>query len=116
MSYANFVQCQLASALSSEQFTIELQDAVAPFQLPPLTGGVLVLTDSTNKPSTIELIGYASRNGLVLSGVKRGLEGTAALAWPSGSYCYQSMTAGEFTTVSKTAKKAYLNQLLELGI
>jgi len=96
MSYENFVQVQLAEPLTEAGDVITLASAVAPNQLPPVEGGVLVLADSLGKPSFVEIIRYASRADLVLSGVVRGQEGTAARAWVAGTYCYQSLTAGEF--------------------
>lgn len=96
MSYENFVQVQLAEPLAEAGDSIALVSAVAPNQLPPTDGGVLVLTDSPGKPSFVEIIRYTSRVGLMLSGVLRGQEGTAARSWAAGSYCYQSLTAGEF--------------------
>lgn len=97
MSYANFVQAKLGLAMTNDQTTATLQDAVVPFQLPPTDGGTLVLTDSLGSPSFVEIIKYTSRTGLTLSGVSRGQEGTTARAWAVGNYCYQSLTAGEFT-------------------
>ncbi|MPS58903.1 MAG: hypothetical protein E2594_17295 [Pseudomonas sp.] len=96
MSYENFVQVQLAEPLTEAGDSITLASAVAPNQLPPEDGGVLVLADSLGKPSFVEIIRYASRAGLVLSGVVRGQEGTAARDWIAGTFCYQSLTAGEF--------------------
>jgi hypothetical protein len=101
MSFANFVQAQLAEPLAIDGVLITLAPAVAPNQLPPVDGGVLVLADSLGKPSYLEIIRYTSRTDQVLNGVTRGAEGTAARAWPIGSYCYQSLTAGEFSTVTQ---------------
>jgi len=96
MSYANFVQAQAATALTADAATITLLAAVAPYQLPPEDGGVLVLTDSFYKPSVLEVVRYTARVGLELHGVLRGQEGTSAVAWPVAPYCYQALTAGAF--------------------
>ncbi|KII34842.1 hypothetical protein NL64_06150 [Pseudomonas fluorescens] len=95
MSYANFVQCQLTLPLSAAATEITVLAAVAPFQLPPTTGGVLILADSPTKPSQVEIIRYTARAGLQLTGVTRGQEGTAAVAWSGVAFCYQALTAGD---------------------
>lgn len=99
MSYANFVQTQLAGSLSAVATTVDLVAAVAPFVLPPTDGGTLVLVDSMGKPTYVEIIKYTSRTDNILSGITRGQEGTTARVWPIGSYCYQSLTAQGFDDV-----------------
>ena len=99
MSYENFVQVQLDQPAAAADATLYIRDAVAPYNLPPEDGGVLVLTDSMGKPSAVEIIRYAARDGLALTGLERGAEGTTARGWPTGSYCYQSLTAGGFEAV-----------------
>ncbi|MDH0156486.1 DUF1566 domain-containing protein [Stutzerimonas stutzeri] len=101
MSYANFVETQLDGPLTAEGLSLLLQPAQAPYQLPPADGGVLVLADSMGKPAAVEIIRYAARDGLTLTGLERGLEGTVALNWPGNSYCYQSLTAGGFEAVKE---------------
>jgi len=100
MSFSNFVQCQLSASLVAADVSLTLQAPTAPYQLPPATGGVLVLADSVGRPSQVEILRYASRAGNVLSGLQRGQEGTVALDWPVGSFCYQALTAGEYAKVS----------------
>lgn len=95
MSYANFVQAQLTLPLSATATEITLLDAVAPYQLPSTTGGLLVLADSPTKPSTVEVISYTARAGLKLTGVVRGAEGTTARNWSGVAFCYQALTAGD---------------------
>lgn len=104
MNYANFVEARLAEALSEAADTISLSPAVAPHQLPPEEGGVLILADSLGKPSFVEIIRYAGRAGQVLSGVVRGIEGTTAREWVIGSYAYQSLTAGDFGAVMQAVQ------------
>ena len=101
MSYANFVEVQLAAALPADGDSLLLQPAQEPYQLPPVDGGVLTLADSMGKPSSVEIIRYAARDGLTLTGLERGVEGTIAREWPTGSYCYQSLTAGGFEAVKE---------------
>lgn len=101
MSYANFVEAQLAVALPADGESLLLQPAQEPYQLPPVDGGVLTLADSMGKPSSVEIIRYAARDGLTLTGLERGMEGTIAREWPAGSYCYQSLTAGGFEAVKE---------------
>jgi len=100
MSYENFVQAQLAAPITSAASSLTLASTESPYQLPPVTGGVLVLADSLGKPTFVEIVRYASRDGQTLLGVERGIEGTTARAWSVGAYCYQSLTAGEFKRAS----------------
>ncbi|MFW9600963.1 MAG: hypothetical protein ACMV1B_01450, partial [Prevotella sp.] len=93
MGYINFVRCQLATSITSTATSITLSSNTSPFNLPPTDGGTLVLADSINKPSKLEIITYTGMSGLTLNGVVRGAEGTTAQAWPSSSYCYMSFTA-----------------------
>lgn len=93
MGYNNFVRCQLSASITSTDTSITLSSNTSPFNLPPTDGGTLVLADSINKPSKLEIITYTSRSGLVLTGVVRGAESTTAQSWPSSSYCYMSFTA-----------------------
>lgn len=99
MSFANFVQGQLATALAANGGTATLDAAQAPFQLPPADGGVIILSDSLGKPSYVEIVRYSSRTGLVLNDLMRAQEGTTARVWPVGSYCYQALTAQGFEDV-----------------
>ena len=110
-TFDNFVQCRVASPIAASATSLELHAAVAPYNLPPATGGVLVLTDSPGNPSKIEVIRYASRSALGLYGVERGQEGTTAIEWTGPVYCYQALMAGDFKAilddkVDKTAGKA----------
>lgn len=114
-SFENFVKCRVVSPLAANATDIALYDAVAPFNLPPLDGGVLVLTDSPNNPSVIEVIRYSYRNALGLYGVQRGQEGTAAVAWSGPVYCYQSLMADDFQALldSKVDKAAGQSLMLD---
>ena len=93
MSYANFVRTTTATPPNVADTTITLVAATAPYNLPPTTGGWLVLADSLANPSVVEVITYTGRTGLVLSGVVRGREGTSARTWTGPVYCYQPITA-----------------------
>lgn len=114
-SFENFVKCRVVSPLAANATDIALYDAVAPFNLPPVDGGVLVLTDSPNNPSVIEVIRYSYRNALGLYGVQRGQEGTAAVAWSGPVYCYQSLMADDFQALldSKVDKAAGQSLMLD---
>jgi len=103
MSYANFVQTQLAGSMTAVAVTVDLVPAVAPFVLPPADGGVVVLSDSMGKPTYVEIIKYTSRTGNTLSGITHGQEGTTARDWSAGSFCYQTLTAGEFVAALAAA-------------
>jgi len=101
MRYDNFVETQLDEPLLIGATSVTLQPAKAPHRLPPADGGVLVLADSMGSPSSLEIISYAARDGLTLTGLDRGLEGTDELVWPRNSYCYQSLTAGGFESIKQ---------------
>lgn len=107
-SFENFVKCRVVSPVAAAATDIALHEAVEPFSLPPEEGGILVLTDSPNNPSVIEVIRYGYRNALGLYDVQRGQEGTAAVAWTGPVYCYQSLMAGDFQALldSKVDKAA----------
>ena len=107
-TFKNFVQCRVTTPITAVADSIGLYAAVPPYSLPTEEGGLLVLTDSPNNPSKLEVISYTSRSALGLYGVTRGLEGTTALAWTGPVYCYQSLLAGEFKTLldSKVDKAA----------
>jgi|GEM_PF-6972054 len=96
MSVDNFVQCRVVTPLSATSEQIVLMAAELPYQLPPEDGGLLVLTDSVGRPSYLEVISYTNRNGLVLYGVVRGLEGTEARTWNGVTYTYQALTADQY--------------------
>lgn len=96
MTYENFVQAQLAAPLGSSDTTLTLANPIGAYRLPPATGGILVLADSVGSPAFTEIVSYVSRSGNTLSGLTRGQEGTSARAWPAGTFCYQSLTAGDF--------------------
>lgn len=115
-TYDNFVQATLVASLSAVATSIALAPIVAPYKYPGAGGGILILADSIVKPTRYEIISYASITGNTLNGLVRGLEGSTAQVWPQNTFCYQSLTAGDFTKTAKTARKAYLNQLLDLGI
>lgn len=107
-SFENFVKCRVVSPVAATATDIALHEVVAPFNLPPEEGGILVLTDSPNNPSVIEVIRYGYRNALGLYDVQRGQEGTTAVAWTGPVYCYQSLMAGDFQALldSKVDKAA----------
>lgn len=99
MSYQNFVQCRVVTPLSASATDVGVFDATAPYVLPPLDGGLLVLADSPTKPSKVEVIRYAYRTALGLYGVQRGQEGTTAQEWTGPVYAYQALMAGEFQSL-----------------
>jgi hypothetical protein len=104
MSQGNFVQVPVDGGILIGATSILLGTPVAPYQLPPANGGLLVLVDSLGRPSFAEIVSYASRTGQTLTGVVRGLEDTAAREWPSGTYAYQSLTAGEYAKVAAAVR------------
>jgi len=103
MSYQNFVQCRVVTPVAANASDMGIFDAVAPYVLPPLDGGLLVLADSPTKPSKVEVVKYAYRTALGLYGLQRGQEGTTAQEWVGPVYAYQALTAGGFHTALEEA-------------
>jgi len=98
MSVKNLVQCPLITPVSSTATELLLGAVSAPYSLPPLDGGILVIADSPSKPSFVEFITYTHRIDNVLYGVSRGQEETAARAWSGVTYVYQALTADQYTS------------------
>lgn len=117
MSYENFVQVLVAAELAVGATTVSLVPATGAYRMPPLDGGTLVLADSMGTPSYTEVVTYTSRTGNTLNGVVRAQEGTVARTWPAGTFCYQSLTAGEFGKVlgSKLGTEAVAADSNKLG-
>ena len=115
MSYENFVQLQLDQPAAAADATLYIRDAVAPYNLPPEDGGVLVLADSMYKPSVLEVVRYTSRAGLVLNGVERGREGSTAADWSAGSFCHMGLLAQDINESKRLLRRVRVSQFLELG-
>lgn len=115
MSYVNFVQVQLDQPAAATDATLYIRGAVAPYNLPPEDGGVLVLADSMYKPSVLEVVRYTSRTGLVLNGVGRGQEGSTAVDWPAGVFCYMGLLAQDINESKRLLRRVRVSQFLELG-
>lgn len=98
MSVKNLVQCPLITPVSSTATELLLGAVSAPYSLPPLDGGILVIADSVGKPSFVEFIKYTHRIDNVLYGVSRGQEETAARNWAGVTYVYQALTADQYTS------------------
>ena len=117
MSYDNFVQTRISTPLSDTATEVTLLAAESPYRLPPETAGRVVITDSVGSPGAFEVISYASRSGLVLSGVVRGQLGTSAQEWIGAAYLFQPLMAEDYLAggadLAKIRKKV---KLLQLGI
>ena len=98
MSVKNLVQCPLITPVSSTATELLLGAVSAPYSLPPLDGGILVISDSPSKPSFVEFIKYTHRIDNVLYGVSRGQEETAARNWSGVTFVYQALTADQYTS------------------
>lgn len=96
MSVANFVLCQLVTPVGSTNTELVLNTPVAPYMLPPVDGGLLVIADSTARPTFVEVISYTHRTNNVLYGVVRAKEGTTARNWIGVTYVYQALTAAQY--------------------
>lgn len=110
-TFEDFVQCKVTTPLNSTADSFAITSSGAPYRLPPLTGGILIICDSPGNPSKIEMIKYTSRTGNALYGVTRGYGGTTAQNWTGNTYCYQSLTAldanfliSEVSTLGTAAK------------
>jgi hypothetical protein len=108
-SFGNFVQCRVISPVAIGATTIDLYAADAPYSLPPVGGGLLVLVDSPGNPSFIEVVRYTARSGQLLTGVTRGQEGTTARAWSGNIYAFQSLMAGDFQALLDAKQAAHAN-------
>lgn len=98
MSVKNLVQCPLITPVSSTATELLLGAVSAPYSLPPLDGGILVIADSVSKPTFVEFIKYTHRIDNVLYGVSRGQEETAARGWSGVTFVYQALTADQYTS------------------
>lgn len=108
-SFGNFVQCQVSGPVTIDATAIDLLPVVAPYTLPPVGGGLLVLVDSPGNPSFIEVVRYSSRSGQQLQGVTRGQEGTVARAWSGTIFAFQSLMAGDFQTLLNAKQGGHVN-------
>ncbi|MFV1943493.1 hypothetical protein VPH49_22015 [Pseudomonas luteola] len=110
MSRANFVQARLANPITASATELSIKADRSAYTLPPADGGLLVLTDATGQPTAYEIIRYTARvaNGSLytLSGVTRGLEGTAARSWAVDAFVFQSLTAGEVAALESRITQA----------
>lgn len=115
MSVKNLVQCPLITPVSSTATELLLGEVSAPYSLPPLDGGILVISDSPSKPSFVEFIKYTHRIDNVLYGVSRGQEETTARNWSGVTYVYQALTADQYTSEleSKVDKAAGESLMLD---
>lgn len=101
-SLDNFVRSAVATGVSAIDTTIVLTKAASPLRDPPAATpdapGVLVLMDTPATPTKIEIVTYTGRtvgaSTVTLTGVVRGVEGSTAAAWASGTPTYQGITAG----------------------
>ena len=98
-NFDNFVQCQVIAPVAIGATALDLMPAVAPYKLPSVGGGLLVLVDSPGNPSFIEVIRYTARSGQQLTGLTRGQEGTVARAWSGTVFAFQSLMAGDFQSL-----------------
>ena len=96
MSVKNFVQCGLVTPIATNTTELVLNTPAAPYQLPPLDGGTLVIADSVARPSFYEIISYTHRIDNVIYGVVRAKEGTTARAWTGATWVYQALTAADY--------------------
>lgn len=98
---ANFAQAISSAALAAGGASLTLATPSAPFTVPVDGAGRITLIDHPALPTVMEIVSYTGRtdngNGtFTYTGLTRGLEGTTARAWPAGSYCLQSLTAGQY--------------------
>lgn len=102
LSLDNFVRSVVSADVGATDTTIVLAKAAPPLRDPPAATtdapGVLVLLDVPTAPTKIEIVTYTGRtvgaSTVTLTGVVRGVEGSQAAAWASGTPTYQGITAG----------------------
>jgi len=114
MSVKNFVQCGLVTPVATNTTELVLNTPAAPYQLPPLDGGTLVIADSVARPSFYEIISYTHRIDNVIYGVVRAKEGTTARAWTGTTWVYQALTAADY--IAALMLKADLDSAQLTGI
>lgn len=99
--WENLVRVVLTSTLAESATSMTIDEPVGAFNLPPNPSGnvgVLVLADSMDAPTAIEIVSYTGRadneNGTwTITGLTRGLHGTSDAEWPAGTTVYQDMVA-----------------------
>lgn len=99
--FANNVNTQLAGAISSSATSLTLSSAAnLPTSIP--AGQVLVITlNDVATRQNFEIIYATAISGATLSGLLRGQEGTAALAWATGDFAYSPPTAGQMGSMGQ---------------
>lgn len=93
--FANNVATTLAGSISSSATSLTLSSAQnLPSSIP--SGQVLVITlNDVATRQNFEIIYATAISGATLSGLQRGQEGTAALAWLIGDFAFSGPTAGQ---------------------
>ena len=96
MSFVNNVRTTLSTVLSSIATEVNVAKSVVPFNDPPVSGK-LTLMNNIFDPEKIEIISYTGRvdntTFWTLTGVTRGIEGTAGTSFLSGAVVFQAFTA-----------------------
>lgn len=97
--FVNNYNSTLAAAVTSSATTLTVASSAG---LPTLASGdTWTLTLSTGGASpTLEIVYVTAISGTTLT-VARGQEGTAAVAWASGSACYAGVTAAELAAFAQ---------------
>jgi hypothetical protein len=93
--FANNVNTTLAGNISTSATSLTLSSAAnLPSSIP--SGQVLVITlNDASTRQNYEIIYATSISGATLSGLLRGQEGTAALAWSTGDFAFSAPTKGQ---------------------
>jgi len=101
--FANNVNTTLAGAVSNSATSFTLSStANLPASIP--AGSVLVITlnDAATRQN-FEIVYATAITGATVSGLLRGQEGTAALAWLTGDFAYSPPTAGQQASFGQLA-------------
>lgn len=114
MKYANNVNCNIADTVAPTATSILIKAPNPPYQLPPLTGGKVTITDSVGAPSAFEVIEYRTLfdNGdgtYQLNNVLRGQEGTSARSWDPDTVVFQGLTAEQSDSIRRRLMRQRFN-------
>ncbi|WP_447361601.1 hypothetical protein ACSC95_19155 [Burkholderia vietnamiensis] len=94
-TFANNVNTTLAGAITPSSTSLTLSSAAGlPNSIPVGQALAITLNDVATRQN-FEVIYATSISGATLTGLQRGREGTAALAWSTGDFAYSPPTRGQ---------------------
>lgn len=110
-SLDNFVRSNLAVDAAAGDTSLVIALAAPPLRDPPAASesapGIMILQDQPTAPTKIEIVTYTGVSivgtQVTLTGVTRGLEGTAAQAWTTGTPTFAGNTAAVMASKANVA-------------